>query len=174
MPKTRKPPLLSEMARLAVEYPEEEWLALGARLRDRQFIDELAGTVGAVAELAAKVSYKNTTKPTSRQKTLVQVAKKDPRKAKLLLTLKSRLTDKADPPPLSQLRDFAAAVGIKDRLPSRRDQAVNHIIRHLMGKTVEQIAAISQIRLPDRRDLGREYHRWVDLILRPSQAKAPK
>ena len=56
-------------------------------------------------------------------------------------------------------------MGMKDEIPSRREQAVNHIIRYLAGKTTPEIRNALRVKLPEHRDLGLEYAQWVDLIL---------
>lgn len=96
---------------------------------------------------------------------LAKVAKEDKQKVEILTELKSRLLNHEPPPSLAQLRSLATTLGIKDHIPNRREQAVNHIIRHLSAKSVEEISTALHTELPGQRDLGIEYDRWVELIL---------
>ena len=162
----RRPPLVTALARLIVEYPEKDWQTLSERLRNREFMEELAEAVDGISKLATKSGGKQKTKrPTSRRSVLARIAEEDPEKAKILTALRSRLTNKVRPPSLSQIRSLAVAMGMKDHIPSRREQAVDQIVRHLADKTVEEIKTKLHKELPGQRDLGSEYDRWVDLIL---------
>ena len=162
----RRPPLGVALARLIVEYPETDWKTLSERLRNREFMEELAEAVDGISKLATKSGGKQKTKrPTSRRSVFARISEEDPEKAKILTALRSRLTDKVRPPPLSQIRSLAVAIGMKDHISSRREQAVNQIIRHLVDKTVEEIKTKLHKEIPGQRDLGSEYNRWVDLIL---------
>ena len=166
MTRKRRPPLIAALAHLVVEYPEKDWRALGERLRDRKFIEELTVIVDVVSELSSKTrGRQKATKVASYRKILAQVAKEDEEKAELLNLFKSQLVSKTSPPSLSQIRDLATALGIKEHLPARREQAVNQLIRHLVSKSVDDIKTALHMGLPDHRDPGHEYGRWVDLIL---------
>lgn len=164
----KRPPLVAELARLLAEYPERDWRALSDSLNNENFLKRLTVTVDVMADLAAKSRrVRNTKRPTIPRRTrLAEIAKEDPEKAQVLTAFRNRLTDKIKRPSMSQLRGLATALGMKDELHKRREQAVNQIIRYLADRTVQEIETVLNIRLPEQRNLGREYGRWVNLILR--------
>ena len=158
--------MVSEIARLLVEYPERDWDALMGRIRDRAFIEDLATAIGDAMEIVAKSAEKTNKGPSrSRTSILREVAQKDRRKAEILSELKLRLTDKGQFVTLAQIRGFASSLGMKEELANRRGQAVNQIIWYLADKRTDEIEAALHAALPDQMHQGQEFDRWVDLIL---------
>ena len=158
--------LVSEVARLLVEYPEEDWNALVDRLRDRAFLEDLTAAIVDAREVVAKVSEKaKQGRSGPRRSMLAEVARKDKEKAQILSKIKSRLSDRGRIVTLAGLRTFASSLGMKEELANRRSQAVNQIVRYLAGKTTDQIEAALHTSLPDQAREGQEFDRWVDLII---------
>lgn len=167
MARRKGPSLVSEIARLLVEYPEKDWIALVDRIRDRTFLEDLAAAITDATEVVKKTRKKANTRPSGfGGSILAEVAVKDKEKAEILAKIKSRLTDKGQAVTLASLRKFASSLGMKEELANRRNQAVNQIIRYLAAKTTDQIEAALDTALPDQAHEGQEYDRWVDLILR--------
>ena len=164
----KRPPLIAELARLVAEYPEKDWRALGDSLQNEEFLKQLTIAVETMADLAARSgrAQKTKRKTTPRKSRFAELAKKEPEKAQMLTTFRDRLTDKSTRPSLAQLRGLAEAMGMKDELSRRREQAVDQILRYLAGWTIQEIETALNRNLPEQRDLGHEYGRWVDLILR--------
>ena len=166
MPRKRRPSLAAELARLVVEYPERDWKNLVERLRNRELMDDLAATIEEAVNVASKTIGDS---PKKRHfvrlgSVLSAVAEKDAKKAEFLNALKMRLSDKTQIS-LSEIRVLAASLGMKQELPSRRTQAVSHIIGHLAGKPIEEIEAALDVDVRKWRDENHGYDRWVDLIL---------
>ena len=166
MPRKKRPPLVAEIARLIVEYPEKDWKALAGRLRDRALIEDIATAIDDAIALVAKPpkkARKERSKP--RMSELARVSQEDKAKAEILSALKSRLTDKDKAVTLAYIRGFASSLGMKEELAGRREQAVNQIVHYLATKTTEEIEAVLHTVLPVQQPLGQEFDRWVDLIL---------
>ena len=168
MPRKRRPRLIAELARLVVEYPERDWKNLVDRLRDKEFMDDLAATIEGAVNVASKSvdrggAKKGASEPLAN--VLRAVAKQDPEKAKILTMLKTRLSDKSNVISLAEIRAFANSVGMKDKLPSRRPQAVNQIVWYLAQKPTEEIEAAMRVELGAYWNQDGGYDRWVDLIL---------
>ncbi len=158
--------LVSEIARLLVEYPEKDWSALVDRLRDRAFMDDLVTAITSAREIATKSSAKaKKSRSGGGRNILAEVAGDDKEKAEILSEIKSRLVDQGQIVTLADLRAFASSLGMKGDLANRRNQAINQIIRYLAGKTTDQIEAALHTALPDQARQGQEFDRWVDLIL---------
>ena len=172
MVRRKRPPLVAAIGRLLVEYPEKDWKALARRLRDRALIEEIATAIDDAIAVVAKSAEKATkegSKP--RASVIAKVAREDAAKAEILYALKSRLTDKGQTGTLAYIRGFASSLGMKEELPSRREQAVNQIVRYLAAKTTGEIEAALRTALPAQRPLGQEFDRWVDLILGTDASK---
>ena len=166
MVRKKRSPLVAEIGRLLVEYPEKDWRALAVRLRDRALIEDIAtaidDSIALVAKSAEKTKKKRSKPPVSE---LAGVAQEDKAKAEILSALKSRLTDKNKTVTLAYIRGFASSLGMKEELASRREQAANQIVHYLATKTTEEIEAALHTVLPAQQYLGKEFDRWVDLIL---------
>ena len=112
--------MVSEIARLLVEYPERDWNVLVGRIRDRAFIEDLAAAIGDAMEVVAKSAEKTKKGPSrSRKSILPEVAQKDKGKAEILSELKLRLTDKGQFVTLAHIRGFANSLGMKEELANR-------------------------------------------------------
>lgn len=166
MARRKRPGLVAEIGRLLVEYPERDWRALADSLRDRALIEALAAAVDDAVELVerSKEASKKE-RPRPRVNELARIAREDKSKAAVLLELKSRLTDKAKIVTLADIRGFASVLGMKEKLASRREQAVNQIIHYLATRTTVEIEAALRTAVPVQKTPGQEFDRWVDLIL---------
>ena len=176
MARRKRPSLVSEIARLFVEYPEKDWKALADRIRDRAFIEDLSAAIGEALVVVAE-SAEKTKKGRSRsdRSILLEVARKDKVKAAILSELKLRLTDKDEFVALEHVRAFASSLGMKEELSNRRDRAVNQIVRYLAGKETGEIETALQAALLRQAHQGQEFYRWVELILgRPLPQESEK
>ena len=166
MARRKRPPLMNEIARLLVEYPEKDWKILTDGLRNHTLAEEIATAIDdAVATVtkAVEKSKKKSHKP--RESTIAKVARDDKAKAEKLAELKSRLTDQDQRLPIAYIRGFANSLGMKEQLAGRRDQAINQIVRYLATKTINEIEGILHTALPPQQTQGEEFDRWVNLIL---------
>ena len=166
MARRKRPPLVAEIGRLLVEYPEKDWRALAGGLKDRALIEDIATAIDdamALVERSKEKTKKERAKP--RMSELARVAREDKPKAEILSALKSRLTDKDKAVTLAYIRGFASSLGMKEELASHREQAVNQIIHYLATRTTVEIEAALRAVVPVQQSLGQEFDRWVDLIL---------
>lgn len=166
MVRRRRPPLVAEIARLLVEYPERDWRALVDRLRDPTLIGEIATAIDDAVS-AAKRSTGKTKKERRgpRVNVLAEVARKDEAKAEILAALNSRLNDKDQAVTLAYIRDLATSLGMKEELTVGRQQAINQILSYLATKTTDEIESALKTALSMQQPQGQEFDRWVDLIL---------
>ena len=166
MVRKKRPSLVAEIGRLLVEYPEKDWRTLADRLRDQALIENIAAAIDDAIALVAK-SAKKTKKERSKPHTILasSLVREDEAKAEILSALKSRLTDKDKAVTLADIRGFASSLGMKEELATRREQAVNQIVRYLATKTTEEIEVALHTVLPVQQPLGEEFDRWVNLIL---------
>lgn len=168
MPRKRRPSLMAELARLVVEYPEKDWKIIVDRLRDREFMEDLSASIEGAVNIASKSVDRRSAKRNASEhlgNVLKAIAKQDPEKAQFLTILKSRLNDRSNVVSLAEIRAFASSMGMKDKLPSRRPEAVNRIIRHLAQKPTEEIEAALRVERGAYWNPNEGYDRWVDLIL---------
>lgn len=162
----RKPSLVAEIGRLLAEYPEEDWRALAGHLRDGTVIENIADAIDELLRSGIKPVKKTTrARPKPRSDVIRMVAREDEAKAASLEALKSCLTNKDKRVPLAHVRSLGNSLGIKEELPNRREQAVNQIIRYLAAKTTGEIDDVVSAVTTWRQGEGREYERWVKLIL---------
>ena len=162
----KRPPLVAEIGRLLVEYPAKDWKALTDGLRDGALLEDLATALEdavALVEKSKKERPRTHTKP--RTSALATVAREDRSKAEILGALELRLTDGDHGMTLAYIRGFASSLGMKEELSRRRKQAIEQIIRYLATRTTVEIQAALRAAAPAQRSAGREYDRWVDLIL---------
>ena len=166
MARRNRPSLVSEIARLLVEYPQKDWNALVGRIRNRPFLEDLAAAIDDTMEVMETVAEnREKGRPRSRGRILDEVAREDQEKAEILSRLKLQLTDKDQFVTLAHIRGFASSLGMKEELANRRNQAVNQIVRYLASKRTDEIATALQAALAEQAQQGQEFHRWVDLIL---------
>lgn len=171
----RRPSLVAEIGRLLVEYPEREWQALAERLRERALIEDIAAAIDDALTLGASPVVKSRkVRHRASESVIAKVARVDKAKAERLSALKSRLMDRDTRLPFAYIRGFASSLGIKEELSSRRNQAVNEIIRHLAAKTRDEIDNILKTALSSQPTEGQEFDRWVKLILGESTHKEAK
>ena len=162
----RRPSLVAELGRLLVEYPEKDWRALANRLRDREFVEDIAAAIDdALALRASPIEKTRKVRQPARDNVIAKVALVDRAKAERLSALKSRLMDRDARLPFAYIRSFASSLGIKEDLSNRRDRAVNEIVRHLADKTNDEIDGIVKAALLSQPAEGQEFDRWVKLIL---------
>ena len=166
MARTRRPSLVAAIGRLLVEYPAKDWRALANCLRDQTFVNEIATAIdNSIAEVAKAKQKAKKTRPKRRLSVLAQVAQEDEAKFEVLSALNSQLTENTQGVTLADIRRFADSLGMKEELPRRRAQAVNHIIRYLASRRTEEIKAILHSDFSLQQPAGQEFDRWVDLIL---------
>lgn len=175
MGRKRRPSLVAEIGRLLVEYPEKDWRALADRLRERVLVEHIAAAIDDALTLnASQVEKTRKVRRQARESIIAKVARVDKAKAERLSALKSRLMDRDTRPPFAYIRGFASSLGIKEELSSRRDQAVNEIVRHLAAKTNDEIDSILTTALSSQPTEGQEFDRWVKLILGDNTPKEAK
>lgn len=161
------PALIADLARLTRRYPPEDWQALLALLNDES---ERGRMIALLEELSQASRQVRSKKPggakTSTSRLLESLNATDPQKAELLRDLRLRLLARDLFPSLSDLRAFAAALGLED-LPSakKREQNVNYLVRCLADLPYDHVVQALSKTTASGRDLGGEYERWVRLIL---------
>ena len=173
MTRRKRPPLIAEIGRLLVEYPEKDWKVLTDHMKDRILMEEIASAVDDALTMIQKSTVKkkrNRKKPIA--SVIAEVAREDEEKAKLLSEMVSQLNNKHQPVTLSYIRAFANSIGMKDEIGNRREQAINQIVSYLTKKTTAEIAADICKAVPSEQRSGQEFDRWVNLILGDSQSKA--
>ena len=172
MRRRRRPPLITEIARLVSEYPADEWHKISALLRNQAFIDEVAVAADSLAGIASRSAERDQAvgrkaeRIQARGKRIIrEVAQNDSEKAKILAALHRNLAKKTILPSAVLLQEFAALAGMKNRLPTRREKAINILLQHLAEKNASELEKLLRVNEGERRDFGREYSKWVDLIL---------
>jgi|tagenome__1003787_1003787.scaffolds.fasta_scaffold20985913_3 hypothetical protein len=164
--------LLSDLARLAAAYEPADFEQLAALLDDRARRNQVRGVL---LELAA-VSCTRRTPAKARsgrpgavariRDGLATIRAEDPARGEFLDDIWTKLRNRELLPTLATVRAFADAIGSKGIASSRRDQAVAELMEqiiHLPGDTLEERMRHT---IAEERDLGKEYDRWVQLILR--------
>ena len=161
------PALIADLARLARRYPPEDWQALLALLNDESQRGQIVALLEELSEASRHIrSRKRAGAKTSTSRLLESLKATHPRKAELLRDLRIRLLAGDLFPSLSDLRAFAAALGVED-LPSarKREQNINHLVRCLADLPYDHVVQALSGTTASRRDLGGEYERWVSFIL---------
>ena len=166
MARRKRPSLVAEIARLLVEYPESDWKALAAQLRDRALLEDIATAIDDALAVSARSSRATKNKRRRpRLNVLAKVAQEDKAKAEILTELKARLTDKDQAVTLAYIRGLARSIGMKEELAAGRQQVVNQLLSYLATKTTDEIEAALQAAVSEQRPSGGQFDRWVDLIL---------
>ena len=76
MARRKRPPLVAEIGRLLVEYPEKDWRALADGLKDRALIEDIATAVDDAMALVEKSKEKTKKeRPKPRVNELARVAR---------------------------------------------------------------------------------------------------
>ena len=172
MASRKRPPLVAEIGRLLVEYPEKDWKALAGWVRDRALMENIAAAIDdALAVVARSAVRTKRARQRPRVSVLDEVAREDRAKAEILLALKSKLSSKDQPVTLAYIRALASSLGMKEELATRREQVVNQIVGYLADKTTDEIKAALSVALPAQQRQGQEFDRWVDLILGGDRSK---
>ena len=68
MSRRKRPPLIAEIGRLLVEYPEKDWIALADRLRDGALVQDIASTLERRHSHESRRGQKKRATPTWRER----------------------------------------------------------------------------------------------------------
>jgi hypothetical protein len=164
--------LVADLARLAAKYPSDDWDDLLSVLRDP---NRQADLILLVEQLASLSKHKadgrdRTAKGTQELKDeLARIRTQDPAKADLLEDVWSKLRRRDLLPDMKAVRTFAETIGMKGLSASRRDAAVNEIMRSLLNMATSDLLAAIQRPVAVNRDSDEEYGKWVRLILGQSE-----
>lgn len=168
--------LLADLVRLAKKYRSEEWLSIIDWLQNPEQRERL---VTLMRELSA-ISGKITSRPRRRQNVpsiahlLDEVRQSDLRKAEILQEIYSKLQNREILPTFSTLRMFIEAAGLAALSSRKREQAINELMRQLATLPYENIQSVLQKASIGRPDFGKDYERWVALILGNKAGDEPK
>lgn len=166
------PKLMADLARLTARYPPEDWERLIECLEDRRrrgqvsrLLRELAATsrVRPGRSTGGKRSPPRT--PRLRE-TLARIRTEDPARADLFDEMWLKLRRRELLPTMATVRAFAEAVGLKGLESSKREQAVAELIERLVEMPSGDLEQMMRQTVVEDRELGKEYERWVHLILR--------
>lgn len=159
--------LLIDLARLARKYPTEDWESLTAWLRDEsrraQFIMLLQELSVASKQLPGKAPRRKKLLPIPHL--LEEMKSQDRAKAELLDDFWRKLRNRELLTTSNSLRTFAEAAGLKSTNWSKREQAINGLVRELAELPLKEIQTVLERTSAVPRELGGEYERWVALIL---------
>lgn len=168
MTRSRKT-LAEDLAALLAKHPLDEWRALLAQLRDDKLRDDVVSAVESLMPLARTSSAPKSDRTRSEGvgALLRDIRAKDPQKADHLANLYERLRDRTILPGSRDVRQFAEALGMKERLPGRREQALTALMRYLASLPIERLTSgiTTSPGAAAARDLRAEYERWVRIIL---------
>jgi len=159
--------LLIDLARLARKYPTEDWASLIAWLQDEsrrtQLITLLQELSSVSKRLLAKAPHRKRLLPIPHL--LEEMKSQDLAKAELLSDFWRKLRNRELLTSASSLRTFAEAAGLKGTNWSKREQAINRLIRELAELPLKEIQTALERTSAVPRERGGEYERWVALIL---------
>ena len=159
----RRQALVRDIARLFVKYDLADWRVIIDSLRNRGA--DYNAIAQAVEDLASKSENSRRLKSQpSAERFLADLSTADPKKAKLLKGLYERLMNKELAPRLADLRELCLRLGIKDKLPAKRDGAVMYVLRHLATLSEEALVSALKEMPVDDRDLQDEYNKWFKMI----------
>lgn len=161
--------LIVDLAKLANRYSADDWDALVAYLRDDSRRRDLITLLESVGEAGTR--RRPSSRPRQRPPTIARVLDKmtdsDPPAAQLLREFRNKLIVGELLPRTSDLNSFAEHLGMKD-VPRyrKREQAINFLVRQLALLSYDELAGAMAAADVRGRDFGKEYEKWVELILR--------
>lgn len=164
------PDLLSDLARLAGRYPPEEWQRLIQWLEDASRRRDLA----LVLDELAAASTRRRARPSAKRhparsqpvpKRIDVLRTSDPERAKVLEDLWRRLRGRELFPDMGSLRAFAETAGMKEFRPTKREQAITALLRHLIELPLAELRTTLARPVTSTAARTDEYERWVELIL---------
>ena len=163
------PDLLSDLARLLRRYGPDEFAHFAAALKDDAFCRELGETFSKLAAIRvpqkASVGKKQTSESSKHSQILAELQVNDPEKFGILDEFRRGVLARRLMPEASQLREFALQCGIKSPSRTTRERATNQLLRFLIGLSINELRT-RLANIPQKRDSGEEYRRWVNFILR--------
>ncbi len=169
--------LVRDLARLVSKYSADDWDVLLSYMGDPRRRENVTTLLEGFASAGhSQPSSKKPSAPRQQppgvRRSLKQLQDREPERARLLENLWHGLQTRELLPQMPSLRYFAEVVGLKELRATKREQAVNQLMRHLMILDIGVLqAAIRQMAVTDR-PLSEEYERWVQLILRDDSASA--
>jgi hypothetical protein len=164
--------LLVDLAHLGKKYKAKDWEELAACLddpRQRERVRALLLELAEVSRTRRKPATRNGPKRSrvaATKKALERVRREDANRADLLDDIWLKMRQGELLPTLAALRVFAEAMGSKGLKSTRRDQAVTELMELLIKMPSDSLEQrMREVAVHDR-ELGDEYERWVQLILR--------
>ena len=157
--------LVGDLARIAGKYPPEEWEALLRILEDPHARGRVT-TLLTELMTASRSRVRATPTGTDRMRsTLEELRVAEPERAETLNQIWNGLRQKDLAPTMASLRAFAAAVGMKESLASRRDLAVNQVVQYLIATPATELERV--VELSENSELGSmgDFQSWFELIL---------
>jgi hypothetical protein len=169
--------LLKDVAALAVKYKPDQWEALAVWLDDparRDVIRQMLREFAAISREAPRPARTRARTKTRRPKGTQQVAvraeiealrREQPERADLLEEVWIKLRDRELLPTITSIRSFASLLGTKKITATRRDRAIDELMRVLLELNEDALEQrMREVAVEDRK-LGEEYSDWVRLIL---------
>lgn len=159
--------LVADLARLARRYPPEDWDAILRWLEDDTRRQQLSSLLRQLSIVSKRVMppRKREKRPQSIGRLLEEMRSTEPAKAELLRDLYRRLLTRELLPTPASLREFIEIAGLESSSTQKREQATNQLIRQLASLQHDDIKKALEVASTGPRDLGKEYERWVALIL---------
>lgn len=160
---SEKDKLARDIARLFVKYDLKTWSDLLKTLSTDEFAaSEIRTHIEQFAQAARRHKPKaNRLRSESIKKKLEAL---EPEKARPLFNLYQSLRDKELFPKMQHLREFAFAIGMKESLPSKRDQSIRLIVEHLSSLGVELMLERLKHAVSRQTDFDKDYESWFKII----------
>ena len=159
--------LIIELYKLINKYSVEDWRALHTLLSNedlRTIIAKITPEIQSIKRLNQPLKSKAEPKiPKVTVPDFLSIP--DSEKRQLLIVFRTALRTKELSPALSDLRQLAETAGMKENLATKRNQAIDQIIRILVNNDIDNINRVIETSDMSKLDLGDEYSRWVDHIL---------
>ncbi len=165
--------MLKDVAALAVKYKPAQWEVLAAWLDDPARREVVQQMLREFAEISREAPQPVRTK-TRRTKGAQQVSSRvgidalrqqQPERADLLEEVWIKLRDRELLPTITSIRSFASLIGTKKITATRRDRAIDELMRVLLELDEDALEQRMREVAVEGRKLGEEYSDWVRLIL---------
>jgi hypothetical protein len=159
--------LLVDLARLVRRYPPEAWDEVLEWLRDDARRDSAISIISQLASISKKTQTPSSSRrePAAIQGTIERIRTDDPVRASLLEDFWNKIKDRQILPTVSSVRGFAESAGLKIGPTRGHEQAARELILKLSESDLETFQDILDRTSREPIDFGRDYERWVKLIL---------
>ncbi|QIG79212.1 hypothetical protein [Stakelama tenebrarum] len=160
--------LIKDIASLFVKYDVKDWeVVIGAlSSTDTSFKSDL---LVLIKEISAEAAKKKSTSKAATKPTNKPALSKRKQLTKRLEALRNALASKSAFATTSEIRRFAALIGLKEDLPDSRPEAIEQIISRLADKPDDQVKVIlSRVNVSqsEKSNFDDEFSRWAAVILK--------